>query len=188
MVAKCGTQAELATRPEELAAFQKIILPGVGSFDHGMQSLHSAGWTNVLNDARERQVPILGICLGMQLMCRSSEEGQLSGLGWIAADVKRFRFPNNTALKIPHMGWNSLSVTRPNELIKFEEGEQRFYFVHSYHVECDDSGDVLATAEHGIEFVAAFQHGNVFGVQFHPEKSHQFGMALIKNFLALPAC
>lgn len=188
MVQKSGGQAELVTSPSDLANFQKVIIAGVGSFDHGMHSLREAGWIEALDAMRQRHVPLLGICLGMQMMCRSSEEGKLHGLGWIAGDVRRFQFPENSALKAPHMGWNTVSAAKPNPLIDPDGGEQRFYFVHSYFVVCDDASDVLATADHGVEFVAAFQHENVFGVQFHPEKSHRFGMALIENFLKLPAC
>jgi glutamine amidotransferase len=188
MVQKSGGQAELVTSPSNLANYQKVIIAGVGSFDHGMQSLRDAGWIEALDDVRQRHVPVLGICLGMQMMCRSSDEGKLPGLGWIAADVRHFQFPRNSVLKVPHMGWNTVSAAKPNPLINPDGDEQRFYFVHSYFVVCDDASDVLATANHGEEFVAAFQRGNIFGVQFHPEKSHRFGMALLENFLKLPAC
>jgi glutamine amidotransferase len=188
MVQKSGGQAELVTSPSNLANYQKVIIAGVGSFDHGMQSLRDAGWIEALDDVRQRHVPVLGICLGMQMMCRSSDEGKLPGLGWIAADVRHFQFPRNSVLKVPDMGWNTVSAAKPNPLINPDGDEQRFYFVHSYFVVCDDASDVLATANHGEEFVAAFQRGNIFGVQFHPEKSHRFGMALLENFLKLPAC
>jgi glutamine amidotransferase len=123
----------------------------------------------------------------MQLMTKCSEEGRLPGLGWLDAKVVRFRFPEGSGLKIPHMGWNTLSILRENPLIKSEK-RQRFYFVHSYHVVCMDESDITATCQYGYDFVAAFAHGNIFGVQFHPEKSHRFGMAVVRNFLEMKIC
>jgi glutamine amidotransferase len=121
----------------------------------------------------------------MQLLCKRSEEGTLPGLGWIDADVVKFRVAAGSSLKIPHMGWNTLRITRTNPLVPAEEGEQRFYFVHSYHAVCRDPTDVLATVHHGVEVTAALGRGNVMGVQFHPEKSHRFGMALMRRFVKL---
>jgi imidazole glycerol-phosphate synthase subunit HisH len=186
MAEKSGYSCAIARQPEELMSADKIILAGVGAFDHGINALNEAGWREVLMNASfERKVPILGICLGMQMMCKKSEEGRLPGLGWIDADVLRFRFSDERSLRIPHMGWNTLSVCRDNPIILNVNDEQRFYFVHSYHVVCHEVEDVIATANYGGDFVAAFQHGNIFGVQFHPEKSHRYGMALLKRFFEL---
>lgn len=186
MIEKVGGFGKLIASSSELRKSEKIILPGVGAFDQGMQNIRDGGWIDALNDAvLRRRVPLLGICLGMQLMCKSSEEGKLPGLGWIDAEVKRFRLPAESAVKVPHMGWNAVAVVKPNPLISGDEGEQRFYFVHSYHAVCKQPEDVLAIAQHGYDFPAAFGHGNIFGVQFHPEKSHRFGMALLKKFVEL---
>lgn len=187
MVEKAGGSAEIVQSPERLHEYSKVILAGVGAFDHGMSSIRDAGWEPVLNQAAlERKVPILGICLGMQLLCNSSEEGVLPGLRWIDAEVKRFRFPEGTPLKIPHMGWNTVKAAKPNPLVPSDQGEQRFYFVHSFHAVCKHAEDVLATTFHGYEVTAAISRGNVYGVQFHPEKSHRFGLALMKRFVELP--
>lgn len=187
MVGKVGGEAALVHSPADLAAYDKVILAGVGAFDHGMASIRDAGWLSALEDAAlNRKAPILGICLGMQLLCNGSEEGVLPGLRWIDADVKRFRFPADSTLKVPHMGWNTVTVAKPNPLVQPDEGEQRFYFVHSYHAVCKHPEDVLATTTHGYEVTAALSRGNIYGAQFHPEKSHRFGMALMKRFVELP--
>lgn len=184
MVEKVGGSARLVDEPSEIAAADKIVLAGVGAFDKGMSSLNSRGWADALREAVvHRRKPILGICLGMQLMCEESEEGTATGLGWISAKVKRF-VPPVPAVKVPHMGWNTVTVTRPGGLIS-ADGEQRFYFVHSYFVECGDRADVVATARHGQTFDAAFSRANIHGVQFHPEKSHRFGMSVMRSFIAL---
>ena len=186
MIHRLGGQAMRASEPCSIAEAEKIILPGVGAFDHGMQAFRQDGWIDALNDAvLRRRVPVLGICLGMQLMCNSSEEGNVAGLGWIDAEVRRFKRPAEQVIKVPHMGWNTVKVINRNPLISGEDGEQRFYFVHSYHAVCNRSEDVLAIAHHGYDFAAAFSHENIFGVQFHPEKSHRFGMALMKRFMEL---
>ncbi len=186
MVGKVGGEVVISSNPKDLAGAEKVILAGVGAFDHGMLGLREEGWIDALNEAALiRRVPILGICLGMQLMCKSSEEGLLPGLGWIDASVKRFSMPIVSALKVPHMGWNTVTVTKANPLIATDEDEQRFYFVHSYHVLCNRPTDTFAWARHGYDFSAAFCHENIFGVQFHPEKSHRFGMALMKKFVEL---
>lgn len=186
MVSKAGGDAQLIESPCQLRQADKIILAGVGAFDQGMASLREGGWIDFLQEAVfQRRVPILGICLGMQLMCKTSEEGSLPGLGWIDADVKRFRFSEDSALKVPHMGWNTIRIAKANLLIEANEGEQRYYFVHSYHVICNYPADVLAVTHHGEDITAAVCRENIYGVQFHPEKSHRFGMALMKNFLEL---
>jgi glutamine amidotransferase len=171
----------------QIANASKLILPGVGSFDAAMTLLHKRGIIEVLNHAvLERKTPILGICLGMQLFSRRSEEGYMPGLGWIAADTVRFRLgETHPTLKVPHMGWNHIRPTRPDPLLNDLPAESRFYFVHSYHVACDDSADVLAQTTHGLSFCSVVGHGNIWGVQFHPEKSHRFGLKLLSNFLSL---
>jgi glutamine amidotransferase len=186
MVQKVGGSARLVDSPAELRRGEKVILAGVGAFDNGMQAIRDGGWLDALNEAAlVRRLPVLGICLGMQLMCTSSEEGELPGLGWIDAEVKRFAFPRDSPLKVPHMGWNTVQVRAANRLISNANGEQRFYFVHSYYATCNRSADVLATAHHGLDFVAALGKDNVFGVQFHPEKSHRFGMEVVRHFVEL---
>lgn len=178
-------QAEIASSPDALDHAQRVVLPGVGAFDAGMAALND-GWCAALNRAAlERRIPVLGICLGLQLLCRSSEEGQERGLGWLAADVKRLDTGGDPRLKIPHMGWAEVDVVRPNPLIGGDDGGQRFYHVHSYRVVCNDPADVIATSTYGQEFTTAVQHGNIFGVQFHPEKSHRFGMTLMRRFAGL---
>ena len=178
--------AVLVSDPSEAADARRLVLPGVGAFDAGMAALNR-GWRSILDElALQRRVPVLGICLGLQLLCRGSEEGKERGLGWVAADVKRIDSGGDPRLKIPHMGWADVTAVRPNPLIPRDEGEQRFYHVHSYRAVCDDPADVIATADYGAEFTTAVQHSNVFGVQFHPEKSHRFGMALLRRFAGLP--
>jgi glutamine amidotransferase len=187
IVARVGGSATILQKPEQVAECDKMILPGVGAFDHGMKSLHDGLWTDALHDfVLQRKRPILGICLGMQLMCRGSEEGVLPGLGWIDAHVRRFQLPAGSPLKVPHMGWNTITVRRQNTLLSPERGEQRFYFVHSFHAVCADAQDVIATAWHGSDVTAAFERQNVMGAQFHPEKSHRFGLALMKRFVEMP--
>jgi glutamine amidotransferase len=186
MLSRVGGKVEVVSNPALLHQFEKVILPGVGSFDHGMSNLNAKGWLEALGEAvLQIRLPVLGICLGMQLMCKSSEEGQLPGLGWIEGDVKRFNLAPESLLKVPHMGWNAVDVVTPSPLFDEDSEEQRYYFVHSYHVICNNPADVLATAHHGYDFVASFRHENIYGVQFHPEKSHRFGMALMKKFVDL---
>jgi glutamine amidotransferase len=186
MLRKCGARPEILSSPSQLTDRSKIILAGVGSFDAAMQVVRAERWQEPLTElVMERKVLVLGICLGMQIMGRSSEEGQLPGLGWIDADVRRFDFPPESGLKIPHMGWNTVDVARENPLIRASGGEQRFYFVHSYHVVCHAPEDVVARATYGGDVTAAFNRGNVYGVQFHPEKSHRFGMGVMQRFLDL---
>ncbi|HYG52192.1 MAG TPA: imidazole glycerol phosphate synthase subunit HisH [Flavobacteriales bacterium] len=174
----------LTNDPELIDKAKKIILPGVGAFDHGMQHLHASGIIPVLNKkALQDKIPVLGICLGMQLLTRKSEEGQEKGLGWIQADTKKFVLPENYGYKIPHMGWNYIRVVKPSPLVN--EGRQKFYFVHSYYVACDNRSDIVATCSYGHDFDCVVQHDNIFGAQFHPEKSHKFGMKLLENFSKL---
>jgi len=164
----------------------KIILPGVGSFDTGVLNLRNSGLGAVLNEeVMARKKPILGICLGMQLLTAGSEEGEFPGLGWIKAVSKKFKFSSKD-LKIPHMGWNYVRPVNTKSLFKGLDTEKnRFYFVHSYYVECTNEENVLAKCSYGNDFACAIVKDNIYGVQFHPEKSHKFGMTLLKNFAEL---
>ncbi len=186
MLRRSGADAEISSDPKAIAAAQKLILPGVGSFDQGMSNLASRGLIPLLNErVLHAAVPILGICLGMQLFTRSSEEGNMPGLGWIEADTKRFNFPQaSSVLKIPHMGWNSINVKHHGDLLHGFADPPRFYFVHSYYVVCANPQDVLATTFHGLDFASVIRRGNIAGTQFHPEKSHKYGITLFKNFMS----
>lgn len=186
MIERSGGAAQRISSPNEVLAAQKLLIPGVGSFDYGMAKLASRELLPALNTvASEARIPVLGICLGMQLMCRSSEEGDLPGLGWIDAEVRHFSASNISNLRVPHMGWNTLRVVRENPLVSVDGEEKRFYFVHSYKISCNNSADPISLTYYGEDFVSAFQRQNIFGVQFHPEKSHRFGMALMRRFVEL---
>jgi glutamine amidotransferase len=184
MLKKVGAKAQTSSDPEVLRQAEKLILPGVGAFDAGMKKLNETGLVPVLNElVLDKKVPVIGLCLGMQLMTKRSEEGTEAGLGWIDADTVRFKFrPENAHLKVPHMGWNTLDICRPHPLVADLAPESRFYFVHSYHIVCADETDVVANTEYGYPFAAIISRGNIMGAQFHPEKSHKFGMQLLKNF------
>ena len=187
MLKKVGTDSVVSSDASVIASAEKIVLPGVGSFDNGMMNLEERCLIPTLNEkVLKEKVPILGVCLGMQLFTRRSEEGRLAGFGWLDAETVRFRFGSDNAhLKIPHMGWNAVTVTKANPLINNMRCEQRFYFVHSYHVVCNETQDVLAMTHHGYAVTAAISRDNMYGVQFHPEKSHHFGMMLMKKFVEL---
>ena len=186
MIRKAGGKSEISADPAKVASAEKLILPGVGHFAAGMQNLHNSGILPVFNEAfLKKKTPILGICLGMQLMAKHSEEGDVDGLGWFDAEIIRFRQEQMGTLKVPHMGWNLVHTTRDNNLIPFSDEEKRFYFVHSYIVVPDNPNIIIGSTHYGGEFCAAFQSNNIFGVQFHPEKSHRFGMKLIKRFIEL---
>lgn len=184
MLRKLGVASCLTSSPDDLPCIDKIILPGVGAFDYGMAALTENGWPDALKEYVQcRQVPLLGICLGMQLLCEGSEEGKaVEGLGFIDGHCSRFRPDADPRLRIPHMGWNEVMFRRENALIQALDVPSRFYFVHSYHMVCTDPADVLATAFYGCDFTAIVHRNNVWGTQFHPEKSHRFGMALLNNF------
>lgn len=190
MLKKVGAQVKISSDKEDILGADKLILPGVGAFDNGMNRLVELGLVDVLNEkVLEMQTPILGLCLGMQLFSRCSQEGKQPGLGWIRADVHRFQFNDlNSNLKIPHMGWNYIQLKQSSPLLEELPVEPRFYFVHSYHLVCQDSEDVLATTHYGYEFPAAVVKGNIYGMQCHPEKSHKFGMRVFQNFIEKIPC
>lgn len=184
MFKKIGVEARISGKIDDLESADKILLPGVGSFDRAMERIEDLGLKPALNrQALEIKKPILGICLGMQLLTRGSEEGSLPGFGWIAADTRRF--PQMPGVRIPHMGWNSVQSLTPSPLTQNLYKENRFYFVHSYQVQVDMPENSLFRCTYGISFDAAIQNENIFGAQFHPEKSHKFGMQLLKNFASL---
>lgn len=187
MFKKIGVEAKISSDPRLIENADKLILPGVGSFDNGIENLSQHGFIEILRrKVIEKKTPILGICLGMQLMTRGSEEGKMSGLGWVDAETVKFFFTgSDNALKIPHMGWNTISPKKQNVLLNDLYLGARFYFVHSYHVKCSRPDDVLMETRYGFDFTSAFQFGNIFGVQFHPEKSHRFGMKLLSNFAGM---
>lgn len=178
---------EFADTKEQITKAEHIILPGVGAFDETISTLQNKGFLDVLNKkVLEEKVPILGICVGMQMLADSSEEGTLAGLGWIQGSVKKFDknlIPGKP--KIPHLGWNSIEITRDCPLFKNVDPAVGFYFVHSYYYECADEANVVCKTEYGKVFHSAVNRENIFGVQFHPEKSHDNGIQLLKNFANL---
>lgn len=178
---KAGGSAEISADPERIAAASKLILPGVGHFGRSMERLNASGIRAALDAAKDRGAPILGICLGMQLLTSHSEEGDADGLGWIDAETREFRLP--PPLKVPHMGWNDVEFTRPDPIIQGLEDEARFYFVHKYYVEARDETAVLGRTDYGGPFVSVVQSSNVWGFQCHPEKSHRYGLQVIRNFI-----
>lgn len=184
MFKRIGVPATVTGAPDAIAKATKLLLPGVGAFDNAMARIEASGLREVLDQkALRERVPVLGICLGMQLLTRSSEEGARPGLGWVSGAT--YRFPRDMALKVPHMGWNVVTPTSESPLIRDLPEESRFYFVHSYYVRVDDPRHSVLRTTHGVPFDAALQQDNIFGAQFHPEKSHRFGMQLLSNFAAL---
>ena len=161
----------------------KLILPGVGNFEAGIKNLQNRGLIPILNNlVLEDKVPILGICLGMQLFTNHSEEGDIEGLGWIDAQTRKFRFDNNRDLKVPHVGWNKIKIINECSILKNVSTSKRFYFTHSYYVQCNNKEDVIATTEYGSEFVSVLCKENIVGTQFHPEKSHMEGFEIVRLF------
>lgn len=184
MLKKVGVKAIASSDPATLMQAEKLILPGVGAFDAGMSRLNECGLVPLLNSlVLEKKVPVLGLCLGLQLMTKKSEEGQTPGLGWLDAETVRFKFnESQSQLKIPHMGWNNIEVRRQHPLFRDLDPEARFYFVHSFYVQSRDPEAVLAETDYGGYFHSVFAKENILGAQFHPEKSHKYGMRLLKNF------
>ena len=167
----------------ELDNVSKLILPGVGSFDHAMTSLQNSGMKDKLDDlVLEKKLPIIGICVGMQMLAKSSDEGVLEGLGWINGVVKKFDKSKIKNAPLPHLGWNTLNIEKQNKIFDNIEEDPRYYFLHSYYFECNNKEDVIATATYGERFECMVNHENIYGIQCHPEKSHHNGIQLLKNF------
>lgn len=182
---RVGVQVKITGIADEILSSDKIVLPGVGHFEKGVSNLKERGLFKALNEAvLTKKIPIIGICLGMQLMTEFSEEGNCKGFGWIKGKTQKFRFKGN-GLKIPHMGWNNLIITRTDSLYDGITSDNFFYFVHSYYVSCDEENNILAETNYSNNFVSSFQKGNIFGCQFHPEKSHDAGLKVLSNFVKL---
>lgn len=184
---RLNIETKIAKTASDLNSAEKIILPGVGSFDYAMHRLNNSGMRERLDElVLQEKVPVVGICVGMQMMGNSSDEGNSEGLKWIDADILKF----DPALikyvtKLPHMGWNDVVPTKPNKLFTGLESESLFYFLHSYYFKCKNSDDSIAVSEYGELFTSAVNHKNVYGIQFHPEKSHHYGEILLNNFAKL---
>lgn len=181
---RLNIRVAVAKSANDLGNASRLILPGVGSFDHAMQQFNQSGMRHIVEQlVLKENKPVLGICVGMQMLAKSSDEGDLPGLGWIDGKVKKFdlsAMPPETNL--PHMGWNDVIPVADNELFKGMEQDSRFYFLHSYYFDCNKQSNVLAVSDYGGNFSCAVRQGNVYGVQFHPEKSHHFGSQLLRNF------
>lgn len=185
---RLNLDVEVATTPEQLAAATRLILPGVGAFDWAMARLNASGMRDALDDAvLNRKVPVLGVCVGMQMMAERSDEGAEAGLGWIKGDVRAFEDLSEGRLPLPHMGWNDISAVSSTCLFVGIDAP-KYYFLHSYCIVPVNDADTLATADYGGRFVSAVRHRNIFGTQFHPEKSHGWGIDLLHNFARLQSC
>jgi len=183
---RLGAKVEITNDLLVIEKSIKLIIPGVGHFANGVKKLKEAGIWDVLNmKVLSEKIPILGICLGMQLMAKHSEEGDVEGLGWFDANVVRFKIEDPIKYKIPHMGWNSVVSVRKHHIFDDVNENSLFYFVHSYHFECNNEKDILTKTTYEYKFVSAIQKENIFGVQFHPEKSHDQGDKIIKNFIQI---
>jgi imidazole glycerol-phosphate synthase subunit HisH len=180
---RIGSPIQITSSIPEIMKAEKLVLPGVGHFANGMKNLRDMGLQDALNEkVISQKVPILGICLGMQLFTGFSEEGNVAGLGWIKATTRKFVFTDGS-LKIPHMGWNTVIPVKDSFLLTGCSPEDHYYFVHSYYVDCENQSDIMLKTHYGITFTSSFQSGNIFGTQFHPEKSHRPGLNLLKNFI-----
>lgn len=187
MIKRVGGESIISNNHAEIEKAEKMILPGVGSFDTGIKNLQELGLMDIVKKkALKDKIPVLGVCLGMQLMSKRSEEGKLKGLGLIDAETLKFDFPADSSLSIPCMGWNDVKIN-PNNKGIFDEmfPNPRFYFDHSYHLVCKNKEDIMCTSEYGYEYASAIHRGNIYGVQFHPEKSHKYGMQLFENFIKI---
>lgn len=184
---RLNLKINIARNSSEIKKASKLILPGVGSFDYAMQQLNKSGMREEIDrKVLEDKIPVIGICVGMQMMAKSSDEGLLPGLGWFDAEVKLFdieKIPFKT--RLPHMGWNTINIVNNVNLFSQLNNESKFYFLHSYYFKCNQEENIIAKTEYGIEYASAVNKGNIFGIQFHPEKSHQNGIQLLHNFAKL---
>jgi len=179
-----GIDSGIVKEKSDLEGATKLIFPGVGHFRTAIEKLDSSNLrTELEKRVIEDKIPILGICLGMQLFSKTSEEGNSKGLGWINADTRKFKFNNSINLKIPHVGWNNLAFKKKTELFREIPKDKKFYFTHSYHLVCNDEKDILSYTDYGYSFVSTINKDNIFGTQFHPEKSHKMGFRVILNFV-----
>lgn len=185
-LSRLGVNATISSDPIEIEKASKIILPGVGHFQKAIRNLKELKLWDILNETvLVKHTPILGICLGMQLMARQSEEGDANGFGWFDADVVKFQVKDKLTYKIPHTGWNQIVKVKESILMQDIPDLSEFYFVHAYHFRCNQPADILNETEYEYKFTSAVEKGNIFGVQYHPEKSHDIGEELLKNFINL---
>jgi glutamine amidotransferase len=183
MFKRIGAAARVAETPAQLRGATALVLPGIGHFDTCARHLRNAGFAQALEEpVLQRRLPLLGICVGAQLLTRGSEEGSEPGLGWVSAETLRFPDLPGADYKVPHMGWNLVQPQQAHPLFSQYEATPRFYFVHSFYMRCDTPDSMLAKTKHGLEFASAIVRDNIVGVQFHPEKSHRFGMQFLRNF------
>lgn len=186
MLLKIGYESIISNRLDDISQADHLILPGVGSFDNGMKNLNNLNLIPILEEmVIKKKTPILGICLGMQLLTNYSEEGKFPGLGWISGQTFKFNSTNDQNLKVPHMGWNYLKIKNQNNIFLNLYANSKFYFAHSYFVTCEYEKNVLATSNYGSEFHSVIIKDNIIGAQFHPEKSHKYGMTFLKNFMEI---
>lgn len=184
MIKKVGGESIITSDPQVVYDAKKLILPGVGSFDNGVKRLRELGlWDALKIKVENENVPILGICLGAQLMTKGSEEGIEKGFNWVDADTIKFRIAKNPKFKVPNMGWRTVTPQKSSKLFDEMWIDSRFYFVHSYHFSFNNKDQILSHSEYSYEFASSFENKNILGVQFHPEKSHKFGTRLLKNFI-----
>jgi len=183
---RMGVEVAVVSDGVSLIGADKIILPGVGHFGKAMENLNKRRLADALNEAvLIKKTPVLGICLGMQLMARHSEEGDCPGLGWFNAGVVRFKVLDTQHYKVPHMGWNTIEMKKEDPIMKNIPDRSEFYFVHSFHIQCNEQSDILSETQYEYSFTSAVNRGNIWGVQYHPEKSHDAGEVLLKNFVGL---
>jgi len=185
-IQKVGAEVEITSDIDKILKAEKLLLPGVGHFANGVKRLKESGIWNILNKkVLQENTPILGICLGMQLMAKHSEEGSVDGLGWFDADVIKFTIKDRLKYKVPHMGWNNAVFEKESPLFNEISNDAMFYFVHSFHIKCNNQEDILTTSEYEYKFTSAIQRDNIYGTQFHPEKSHDWGEKVFRNFVNL---